>query len=51
MNSQDFRSFIIRKIRAFESWAWRDSMDNPEDWNDLDEAAWIKLFEEYLNND
>jgi hypothetical protein len=50
VNSFDFRKIMIEKIRAFETWAWRDSNDNPEDYANMDFASWSALFAEYLEN-
>lgn len=51
MNSFDFRSDMIKKIRAFEAWAWKDSNEYPENWTEVDTfEAWFNLFKDYVND-
>lgn len=51
MNSLDFRSALLEKLRAFDSWAWKDSRDNPQDYEGMDFWAWFDMFKTYLEND
>jgi len=51
MDSLQFRSYITTKLRAFESWAWKDFRANPEDWEEMDLAAWRSMFNDYLDGE
>lgn len=52
VKSQDFRTFIIDQIRAFEAWAWKDGMENPEDWEKvISTKQWMDLFLDYIDGD
>lgn len=51
VKSQDFRKFMIDKIRSFENWAWKDAIENPEDWGDYDLEEWFGLFRDYIEED
>lgn len=48
MDSQDFRMFMIQKLRAFESWAWKDAMENPHDYKNYVFSDWYKMFQTYV---
>jgi len=51
MDSFDFRRIMIEKIRAFEVYAWKDSNENPQDYEDMTFDRWMELFKEYSEND
>ena len=51
MKSMDFRQQMLVKLRAFEGWAWKDELENPDDWKNMDFKSWVKMFNEYLEND
>ena len=50
MTAEDFRSFMIAEVRAFDRWAWKDARDNPSDYSDYTQEDWYKLFLEYMEN-
>ena len=43
MKLQDFRPFLITQLRAYDSWAWKDHLEYPQDYENL-------TFEDYMNN-
>lgn len=49
MNSFDFREDMIKKVRAFEKWAYKDQQENPEDYENISFDEWFRRFEEYVN--
>jgi len=51
MDSFEFRRIMIEKIRAFESYAWKDSNENPDDYQGLDFDGWLQLFNEYAETE
>ncbi len=51
MNAFDFRAEMIEKIRAFENWAWRDEIQNPEEWISMGFQEWFEMFENWMQND
>jgi hypothetical protein len=51
MNSQEFRMFLIDRLRDFEKWAWRDSTENPGDYKDFTVQDWYTMFLEYMENE
>ena len=51
MNSFDFREHMINKIRSFENWAWKDSIEQSEVWEDTTTfEQWFALFKEFIND-
>ncbi len=53
MNTFDFRAEMMERIRAFESWAWKDSLENPDEW-DFDSMSfqeWMEMFDNWMQND
>lgn len=52
MNSFDFRTTMMEKIRAFEKWAWQDSLENPWEWgHEMTYEDWTDLFHIWVKND
>lgn len=52
MKPEDFRKFMITQIRGFDSWVWKDNMDNPEGWAEpLSKAEWLQLFLDYIGDE
>ena len=52
MNSFDFRANMMESLRAFDAWAWKDIMENPDEW-DLDSMEfqeWFEMFDSYLQD-
>lgn len=51
MKSQDFRTEMIGKVRAFDAWAWKDETEFPECYRDYEFPDWFELFCEFLEKD
>lgn len=52
MDSQDFRAWIISSVRAFDAWAWKDKLENPDGWaKETTKEEWLKLFKEWISDD
>lgn len=51
MTAQEFRSLMIEKIRAFDKWAYKDQLDNPQDYNNVQLGDWWSMFVNYVEND
>jgi hypothetical protein len=52
MKQEEFRTFMMQNLREFDSWAWKDRMKNPGDWNDLDtKESWLDMFVTYIGVD
>ncbi len=47
MTSIDFRSLLIQEVREFENWVWKDSRENPDDYQDMTYEKWYDLFNGY----
>lgn len=50
MNAQEFRTHMIERIRAFDKWAYKDQLDNPEEYAEMDCPGWWKLFQDFVEN-
>lgn len=45
MKQEEFRTFMMKNLREFDAWAWKDQMDNPGDWKDSDTLEnWFDMF-------
>jgi hypothetical protein len=51
MTSQEFRTEMITKIRAFDSWAYKDELLDPTSYVDYGFQEWFELFESWMQND
>ena len=52
MKQEEFRAFMMKNLREFDSWAWKDRLANPNDWNDLDTLeSWFDMFVTYIGVD
>ena len=51
MKSQEFRSYMIDRIREFDKWAWKDEADSPEDYENMTKELWFELFMGFNGND
>lgn len=53
MNSFDFRSIMMERLRAFEKWAWLDSTENPNEWDfqSMEFQEWMEMFDNWLQGD
>lgn len=51
MNAQEFRSFLIEKARSFDRWAYKDQMDNPQDYANAQLGDWWQQFITFVEND
>lgn len=51
MSAEEFRSAMIQKVRAFDSWAYKDQLANPAEYVDYSFDDWMDLFSEHMKND
>lgn len=51
MTSQEFRTEMINKIRAFDAWAYKDELADPECYRDYEFQEWFELFDQWMQND
>lgn len=51
MEILDFRTLMLQKIRAFDSWAWKDARENPQDYEDMQFWDWFNMFKTFVENE
>lgn len=51
MRLEDFRSLMINNVREFDKWAWKDQMENPQDWEEtMTEQDWLNMFNTFIED-
>lgn len=47
MDAQQFRAEMILRVRRFDSWAYKDQLENPSEYENYTFDDWFSLFSEY----
>lgn len=50
MRPEEFRTEMIRKIRDFDTWLYKDAMSNPRDYDNYEFQEFFELFQEWLDD-
>jgi hypothetical protein len=50
MEVGDFRSKMLASVRAFDAFAWKDALTNPEDYAGYEFANWFEMFKDFVEN-
>ena len=48
MTAEEFRSEMIIRIRGFDSWAYKDQLQNPADYSNFEFSDWFDMFNDYM---
>jgi hypothetical protein len=51
MNAQEFRTFLINKVREFDRFAWKDSLENPSEYAKYQQQDWWHMFMEFMSDE
>lgn len=51
MDAGEFRSWLIEKTRSFDRWVYKDSMDNPADYENASLEDFWQQFITFVENE